>query len=166
MGQLIDDLLNLSRITRLDLSRTEVDLSAQARDVVAALRVRDPGRSVDVTIGEGVDANGDPRLLLIVLENLIGNAWKFTGKCASPSVVFGETDVDGRRTYYVRDNGAGFDMAYADKLFGAFQRLHQNTQFPGHGIGLATVHRIIAKHGGRIWAKAEPDKGATFFFTL
>jgi PAS domain S-box-containing protein len=166
MGQLIDDLLNLSRITRLDVSRAEVDLSAQAREVAAALRAREPDRIVEIDIAEGVKANCDPRLILIVLENLIGNAWKFTGRCPSPRVAFGETRVDGRRTYYVRDNGAGFDMAYADKLFGAFQRLHQNAQFPGHGIGLATVHRIIAKHGGRIWAEAEPDKGATFSFHL
>lgn len=166
MGQLIDDLLNLSRITRLDLDRSEVDLSVQAREIVAALRAREPGRDVEVDIADGVKANGDARLLLIVLENLIGNAWKFTGKCASPRISFGEIVRDGRRVYYVRDNGAGFDMSYADKLFGAFQRLHQSAQFPGHGIGLATVHRIIAKHGGRIWAEAEVDKGATFSFYL
>lgn len=166
MGQLIDDLLNLSRITRLDIDRSDVDLTAQAQDVVEVLRGRNPERQVEVAIADGVTAEGDSRLLMIVLENLIGNAWKFTAGRSPARIEFGETQVDGRPTFYVRDNGAGFDMAYADKLFGAFQRLHPNSQFAGHGIGLATVHRIIAKHGGRIWAEAVPDRGATFYFAL
>ncbi len=166
MGELIDVLLDLSRVTRVDLERTDVDLSTQARKVIDDLVTGDPARSVGVTIADGMTVQGDGRLLLVVMENLIGNAWKFTAEREQAQIAIGETTIGGKRTFFVRDNGAGFDMAYADKLFGAFQRLHKSSQFPGHGIGLATVQRIIAKHGGRIWAEAAPGVGATFYFTL
>jgi len=166
MGELIDVLLDLSRVTRIDLDRSGVDLSAQAHKVIDNLVIGDPARAVGVTIAAGMTVEGDGRLLLIVMENLIGNAWKFTAGREPAQIAIGETTIGGKRSFFVRDNGAGFDMAYADKLFGAFQRLHKSSQFAGHGIGLATVQRIIAKHGGRIWAEAAPGVGATFYFTL
>jgi PAS domain S-box-containing protein len=166
MGELIDDMLKLSRIARLDLSRANVDLSAQALEVIDGLRAGAPERVVETEVADGIYARGDARLLRIVLENLLGNAWKFTGRRPTGRIAFGRATVDGREAYFVRDNGAGFDMAYAGKLFGAFQRLHKGPEYPGHGIGLATVQRIVIRHGGRIWAEAEPDKGATFYFTL
>jgi light-regulated signal transduction histidine kinase (bacteriophytochrome) len=142
-------------------------LSAIATDVVAALRERDPMRAVVVNIEPGVTMQGDRRLMRVALENLFDNAWKFTSKQDTPRIMFGCTRQSGTDVYFVKDNGAGFDMAYADKLFGAFQRLHDHGLFPGSGIGLATVvQRIITKHGGRIWAESEPEKGATFFFAF
>ena len=166
MGQLIDDLLTLSRVTRREMHFTRVDLTALARSVARELREMEPERKVEVVIQDGLLARGDPRLMTIVLENLLNNAWKFTGKREEARIEFGSTLVDGGEAYYVRDNGAGFDMAYADKLFGAFQRLHRATEFPGTGVGLATVQRIIHRHGGRVWAEGAVGQGATFYFTL
>ena len=166
MGQLIEDLLNLSRVSRGDIARQEVDFSAMANDVIRDLQGRFPDYEVDASVWEGIKVNGDPKLLRIVLENLLNNAWKFTSKQSHPRVEVGAM-VDGQReVYYVRDNGAGFDMAYADKLFGAFQRLHAMNEYPGTGIGLATVQRIIHRHGGRIWFQSSPGNGAVFYFTL
>jgi PAS domain S-box-containing protein len=166
MGQLIEDLLNLSRISRLELQWQNADLSALARQVVADLRQRDPQRKVDVSIWDDIVAQGDPRLLRVALENLLGNAWKFTSNTAEPHIEFGMMREDEKSVLFVRDNGAGFDMAHADKLFGAFQRLHGVNEFPGTGVGLATVQRIVHRHGGRIWCHAQPGKGAVFSFTL
>jgi|AraplaMF_Col_mMF_1032025.scaffolds.fasta_scaffold00081_77 light-regulated signal transduction histidine kinase (bacteriophytochrome) len=166
MAQLIDDLLNLSRLARSELKREMVDLSALARDVVAKLSQREPGRQVAVTVQDGMTARGDQRLLRVVLENLLGNAWKFTGKRADATIVFGTAAIDGMVTYFIRDNGAGFDMAYADKLFGVFQRLHSGHEFEGTGVGLATVQRIVRRHGGSIRAEGAIDRGATFSFDL
>ena len=166
MAQLIEDLLNLSRVSRGDLDLQDVDMADLAGRVVADMRHREPGRDVEVTIWEGMRANGDPRLLRAALENLIGNAWKFTLKAAHPRIEVGVLRDSQRSTFFVRDNGAGFDMKYANKLFAAFQRLHSVNEYQGTGIGLATVQRIVHRHGGRIWADARPGKGAVFFFTL
>jgi signal transduction histidine kinase len=166
MGQLIEDLLNLSRVSRVELQRREVDVSDIARSVANELQHREPGRSVEVPIWEGMRANADPRLLRAAFENLIGNAWKFTSKTERPHIEVGHLRDGGRTVFFVRDNGAGFDMAYADKLFGAFQRLHSGNDYPGTGIGLATVQRIMHRHGGRIWADAQPGRGAVFYFSL
>jgi light-regulated signal transduction histidine kinase (bacteriophytochrome) len=166
MGQLIEDLLTLSKVSRGDLVRIQVDVGDLARHVAADFEQRSAGRAVDVSIWEGMQADADPRLLRTALENLIGNAWKFTVKTEKPRIEIGCLQDGGRTSYFVRDNGVGFDMAYADKLFGAFQRLHSESEFPGTGIGLATVQRIVHRHGGRIWANAAQGKGATFFFTL
>jgi signal transduction histidine kinase len=166
MAQLIDDLLNLSRVSREEIQREEVDLSAMARTIATELRKSQPERRVEFVIANGLVANADERLLRVAMENLLENAWKFTGKHAQATIEIGVTQVDGEQVFYVRDNGAGFDMAYADKLFGTFQRLHGRTEFPGTGIGLATVQRIVHRHGGRPWAKGGVGKGATFYFTL
>ena len=166
MGLLIDDLLKLARVARADLAADEVDLSALAADVAASLAKTAPARSVDFVIAPGLKTRGDERLLRIALENLLGNSWKFTAGMSAARIEFGAQLVESGPAYYVRDNGVGFDMAYAGKLFGAFQRLHDGREFPGTGIGLATVQRIIHKHGGRVWAAAAVGKGATFFFTL
>lgn len=166
MGQLIDALLTLSRVTRSELQREEVDLSALARAAVARLRRSQPDRSMDVVILDGLEDSGDPRLLTAVFDNLLGNAWKFTGRRDGARIEFGVSSTDGHRAYFVRDNGAGFDMAFASKLFGVFQRLHAATDFEGTGVGLATVQRIVGRHGGRVWAEGEVNGGATFHFTL
>jgi light-regulated signal transduction histidine kinase (bacteriophytochrome) len=166
MGELIDDLLNLLRIRGTGLMRAEVDLSAQAIEISDALRAASPERDVEFDIAEGMKARGDPRLLRIALENLLDNAWKFTARRAPARISFRQTEIAGKVAYSVRDNGAGFDMAYAAKLFGAFQRLHDAREYPGNGIGLAIVHRVIVRHGGRIWAEAEPENGAAFYFVL
>ncbi|WP_437318544.1 sensor histidine kinase [Sorangium sp. So ce385] len=167
MGQLIDDLLALSRLTRAELRRERVDLSELARGVIGELRHRHPTRDVDVRIDDGLVDLCDPRLIRVVLENLLGNAWKFTSKSARAEIAFGLTQRAGAgRAYFVRDNGAGFDMEYADKLFGPFQRLHAASEFEGTGIGLAIVQRVIAKHGGRAWFDAAVGRGATLYFTL
>lgn len=166
MGQLIEDLLNLSRVSRGVIDKRHVDLGELALQVIAELRQRDPARIVEVSVWDGLGVEADPRLLRVVLENLLGNAWKFTSKTATPRIEVGALRDSESMTYFVRDNGSGFDMAYADKLFGAFQRLHAVTDFPGTGIGLATVQRIVHRHGGRIWADAKVGKGAIFFFTL
>lgn len=166
MAQLIDDLLKLSRLTRGELHRQTFDLSALAREVIEDLQIAQPERQVEVVIPELLEVNGDPQLLRVVLVNLLGNAWKFTGKCPTARIELGCRNESPQPIYFVRDNGAGFDMTYADKLFGAFQRLHRTTEFDGTGIGLATVQRIIHRHGGRVWAESVVDEGATFFFTL
>lgn len=165
MGLLIDDLLELSRASRAPLQPGEVDLSAIAGEVVSQLTAAEPARRVVVDITPGMRAHGDPRLLQIALTNLLENAWKYTGKTDAARIRFGLEQVAGRNVYCVRDNGVGFDMQYAGKLFGAFQRLH-GAEFPGTGIGLATVQRIITRHGGRVWAEAQLGKGAAFFFTI
>jgi two-component system NtrC family sensor kinase len=166
MGQLIDDLLSLSRVTRGDFEREQVDLTAITSSVATRLQKQHAGRKVELVVADGLVAAGDVRLLTIALENLLGNAWKFTGKRANARIEVGSCDNRGRRTYFVRDNGAGFDMTYASKLFGVFQRLHSVSEFEGTGIGLATVDRVVRRHGGRIWAEGEVGSGATFFFTL
>lgn len=166
MGQLIEDLLNLSRVSRGELVRQDFNLSDVAAEVIRDLQARDPVYKVDVSIWDGIMVNGDAKLLRIVLENLLNNAWKFSSKQSHPRVEVGSMIDGAREVYYVRDNGAGFDMAYADKLFGAFQRLHGMNEFPGTGIGLATVQRIIHRHGGRIWFNSSPGNGAIFYFTV
>ncbi len=166
MAQLIDDMLKLSRVTRAALRREEVDLSALAQEIAAELRRAQPGREVEFTVASGLRTHGDPKLLRIALENLLGNAWKFTGKRSGARIEFGMTHRDSGAAYFVRDNGVGFDMAYAGKLFGAFQRLHDSREFPGTGIGLATVQRVIHRHGGKVWAEGKVEKGATFYFSL
>ncbi|MCA1992020.1 MAG: PAS domain S-box protein [Coleofasciculus sp. S288] len=167
MGELIDDLLKLSRVTRSEMHRTQVDLSALATEIVAELQQTQPERQVEWAIASGLVADGDVQLLRVVLENLLNNAWKFTSSKTLSHIEFNVLFQENTKPiYFVRDNGAGFDMAYIDKLFGAFQRLHSSTQFPGTGIGLATVQRIIHRHGGRIWAEGKVEQGAIFYFTL
>lgn len=167
MAELIDDLLRLSRVSRGDFRKANIDLSALATSVIADLRRAQPERTVDIVVQEEVTAFADARLIRVALENLLGNAWKFTSKVEGARIEFGtRRDDDGQLVYFVRDNGAGFDMKYADRLFGAFQRLHAEKEFPGTGIGLATVQRILLRHGGRIWVDAAVGQGATFQFTL
>lgn len=166
MAVLIDDLLNLSRVTRSRMTIAMVDMSALAAELAAELATADPARRVEVVIASGLVARADPGLMRVALQNLLSNAWKFTGRRADARIEVGTTGANGERAYYVRDNGAGFDMAYAANLFGAFQRLHGMAEFPGTGVGLATVQRIIHRHGGRVWAEAAPGRGATFYFTL
>ncbi len=166
MGQLVDALLKLSRTTRSEVRREKVDLSALAESIAQELRNGQPGRQVEFVIADGLWADGDAWLLRVVLENLLGNAWKFTGKRPRARIEFGASGQEGTAAYFVRDNGAGFDMAYADKLFGPFQRLHRTDEFEGNGIGLATIQRIIHRHGGRVWAEGMPERGATFYFVL
>jgi PAS domain S-box-containing protein len=166
MGLLIDDLLNLSRVSRGPVRLQPLDLSALASSITSDLQRAQPGRHVALQIEAGLDANADPGLLRIVLENLLGNAWKFTSKLPLAHINFGKTHLNGNSAFFVRDDGAGFDPAYADRLFGAFQRLHTAAEFPGTGIGLATVQRIVRRHGGRLWAESAPNQGATFYFTL
>lgn len=167
MGQLIDDLLMLSRISRQELRRSRVDLAALAESIVKELRDREPDRKVALSVEAGLAAHADARLTRVLLENLLGNAWKFTSKTAEARIEFSAAEeADGARVFVVRDNGAGFDMAYSEQLFRPFQRLHQAHEFEGTGIGLATVRRIVARHGGRVWAEAKPGSGATFFFVL
>ncbi|HKP46018.1 MAG TPA: PAS domain S-box protein [Pyrinomonadaceae bacterium] len=166
MAQLIDDVLQLARISRSEMRSEVVDLSTIAQHVCAELKLSEPERKVAIDIENNVTAHGDKRLLKIVLTNLLANAWKFTGRQLHPHIAFGQQNKNGDRVYFVRDNGAGFDMAYVDKLFGAFQRLHTAGDFEGTGIGLATVQRIVSRHGGRVWAEGEVDTGATFYFSL
>jgi signal transduction histidine kinase len=166
MAHLIDDLLSLSRVTRSELHRQRVDLSKIARSVAARLRSSEPERQVEFAIADGLGDEGDAGLLSIAIENLIGNAWKYSSKREQARIEVGMMPPNGRSVYFVRDNGAGFDMAYYSKLFGVFQRLHSMQEFEGTGIGLATVQRIMRRHGGDIWAEAKVDHGATFFFTL
>ena len=166
MDDLIDDLLKLSRLVRSDMNVETVDLSALARAVAAELKASEPGREVVFAIPPGIEVRGDKRLLTVLLENLLGNAWKFSGKHASARIEFGVTEKDGKPAYFVRDDGAGFDMNYAANLFVPFQRLHSVGDFPGTGIGLATVRRIVQRHGGRVWAEGAVGRGAAFYFTL
>jgi DNA-binding response OmpR family regulator len=165
MAELIDDMLALSRVTRGDFARSKVDISAIARDVAERLARSAPERTAEFAVAEGIDANCDGRLLKIAFQNLLGNAWKFTRNREDARIEVGTMEGT-PRTIFVRDNGAGFDMAYASKLFAMFQRLHSNKEFEGTGIGLATVHRVIRRHGGKIWAEGEVGRGATFYFTL
>jgi PAS domain S-box-containing protein len=166
MAELIDDLLALSRITRSEMRVETVDLSALAQGIRSELEQARPSQNVTLTVAPALVVQGDARLLRIALYNLLDNAWKFTGKQASARVELGAVSRDGEQAYFVRDDGAGFDMAYADKLFGAFQRLHDARDFEGTGIGLATVQRVVVRHGGRVWAESAPGRGATFYFTL
>lgn len=167
MGELIDAMLALAQVSRSTLRWEEVDLSALARELLDGLQEREPRAGAVLEVASGLVANGDPRLLKQVLENLLGNAWKFSGKKDHTEITFGQTvSSEGDKVFFVRDNGAGFDMTYYEKLFGPFQRLHGASEFAGTGIGLATVQRIVARHGGRVWAEAAVDQGATFYFTL
>jgi light-regulated signal transduction histidine kinase (bacteriophytochrome) len=167
MGLLIDDLLQLSRLTRGDLNRKRLNLSTIARRVLEEHQRAEPGRKVEWKVAENLTASADERLLAAVLENLLGNAWKFTLRRKEAKIEFGAFIAPkGERAFFVKDNGAGFDMQHVEKLFHAFQRLHTVQEFPGNGIGLATVQRIIHRHGGRVWAEGEPEKGAVFYFTL
>jgi PAS domain S-box-containing protein len=166
MGHLIEDMLRLSRLTRTEVIKEPVNLSALAQAIAERLQAAEPLRKVDFTIQPDLTAEGDAHLLEVMLTNLLGNAVKFTGKRVDAHIEFGGTELQGQRVFFVRDNGVGFDMAYAQKLFGAFQRMHKFSEFPGIGVGLATVQRIIQRHGGRVWAEAQVGRGATFYFTL
>jgi len=166
MALLIDDLLKLARFSRAEMRTEVVDLSKIAGEIAAELQRSTPERQVEIAIAQGLEARGDARLLRVVLENLLRNGWKYTAKQPRPRIEFASVAGNGERVFLVRDNGAGFDMQYADKLFGVFQRLHSAAEFEGTGVGLATVRRIITRHGGRIWAEAAVDRGATFYFTL
>jgi PAS domain S-box-containing protein len=166
MGALIDALLSLSRVTRTELRREPVDLGAIAREILARLAAAEPGRAVETIIADGLHAQLDPALARTLMENLLGNAWKFTARSARARIEVGAVDHDGERAFFVRDDGTGFDMAYASKLFTPFQRLHSTAEFPGTGIGLATVQRIVARHGGRVWAEGRLGEGAVFYFTM
>jgi light-regulated signal transduction histidine kinase (bacteriophytochrome) len=166
MGRLIDDLLNLSRVSRAEMKREKVSLSEIGGKIADMLRKTQPERQAEFIIAEGLVAHGDEHLLTVMLENLLGNAWKFTGKNPHAVIEFGIAQHEGKQAYFVKDNGAGFDMSYAGKVFSPFQRLHSMNEFPGTGIGLATVKRIIARHGGDVWIEGEVEKGATVYFTL
>ncbi len=166
MSQLIDAMLNLARLTRAEIHTQTFDLSAMVRAVLDDFQKMEPDRQVECIVADNVFATADPQLLRAVLENLLGNAWKFTRNQARPRIEFGHGQYKGQAAYFIKDNGAGFDMTYVHKLFGAFQRLHAYTEYPGVGVGLATVHRIIQRHGGQIWAEGAVDQGATFHFTL
>jgi PAS domain S-box-containing protein len=166
MGQLIDDMINLARISRQALTRVEVNLSALAEAILAELREQQPQRAVALSVAPNLVARADPVLMKALLDNLLRNAWKFTAERADARIEFGHTLTDGEEVFYVRDNGAGFEMAFAGKLFQPFQRLHGVERFAGTGIGLAIVQRIARRHGGRVWAEGSPGEGATFWFTL
>lgn len=166
MNELITSMLEFSRLSRSAITRETVDLTGLAKTVAAQLKMREPQRNAVFTIAEGIPAEGDAKLLKVVLENLIGNAWKYTGRQETAAIEFGIRETGGSPVYFVRDNGPGFDMAHADRLFTPFQRLPGAAGFAGHGIGLATVKRIIECHSGRIWAEGEPGKGASFYFTF
>jgi light-regulated signal transduction histidine kinase (bacteriophytochrome) len=167
MSDLIDALLQLSRVTRTQMQSVKINLSEMAHDIIEELRTAEPERQVEVAITPDLQAKGDPQLLRIVLSNLLHNAWKYTSKRSQAKIEFACYSQNERQlTYLIKDNGAGFDLAYGDKLFTAFQRLHSQSEFPGTGIGLATVQRIIYRHGGRVWAEGARDQGATFYFSL
>ena len=166
MSQLIDAMQQLARVGRAELSRQSVDLNVKAQVIALELKHREPQRKVEFVIEEDVKVDADPKLVRQLLEILIGNAWKFTSRTESVLIRFGAVDKEGKAAYFVSDNGAGFDMAYADKLFSAFHRLHRADEFEGSGVGLAIAQRIVARHGGKIWAESAPGRGATFYFTL
>ena len=166
MGRLIDDLLALSRITRTEIVKTEVNLSELANDCMDGLQKRNPEKAVTLEVGSDIKGNGDSGLIGVVISNLMNNAWKYTQKTDHVKIEFGMAKENGENVYFVKDNGVGFKMQYADKIFSAFQRLHSTKEYEGSGIGLATVQRIIHRHGGQVWAKSKPDEGATFYFTL
>jgi light-regulated signal transduction histidine kinase (bacteriophytochrome) len=166
MNDLVEDLLNFSRLTRAEMNEQRVNLSEMIRTLGAEMRARDPQRKAEFAIADKIDAWGDPTLLYSALLNLMENSWKFTRKHACTRIEFGVTETAHGRTYFLRDDGAGFDMSQAGRLFSAFRRLHKDSEFEGTGIGLATVDRIIRRHGGRVWAEGEIERGATFYFTL
>jgi hypothetical protein len=166
MSELIDDVLYLSRVTRAEIREHEVDLSGLVTLLLERMKEAEPERKVEIKVRPGLVALGDGQLLRIAIQNLLDNAWKFTGREPRARIEFGTASIAGEQAYFIRDNGAGFNMAYVDRLFGPFQRLHPVTEFPGSGIGLATVQRIIHRHGGRIWAEGLEDQGATIHFTL
>jgi light-regulated signal transduction histidine kinase (bacteriophytochrome) len=166
MGQLIDDLLKLSRISRTQLIREPVDLSAMATRVAERLMSQVPDQKTTCHIAPNLHVKGEPNLIEVVLTNLFSNAFKFTSRTENPVVEFGETIIDNENTLFIRDNGVGFNLELATNLFGAFQRMHKQSEFPGTGIGLATVHRVVNLHQGKIWANSAPGQGATFYFTL
>jgi PAS domain S-box-containing protein len=166
MGALIDDMLKLARVSRAPLQPEDIDVSDMALAIMARLSEDNPTRKVELDIAEGLHGHADPGLLRIALENLLSNAWKYTAKTPEAHISLDSTRLGKETVFRIRDNGVGFDMKFADKLFGAFQRMHHKNEFEGTGVGLATVARIIHRHGGRVWAEAEPGKGATFFFTL
>jgi light-regulated signal transduction histidine kinase (bacteriophytochrome) len=166
MEQLIDDMLRLSRLTRTEMTIETVDLGKIANTVINELKKTDPSRNYKFKTQKNILTDGDANLLSILLENLLGNAWKFTKKCKQTEIEFGKKQQDKETVFFIRDNGAGFNMKYADKLFIPFQRLHDDAEYPGTGIGLGIVARIVNRHGGRIWVESEENKGTTFFFTL
>lgn len=166
MGELIDEILSLSLLARKELKPRPVDLTEMARKVTSDLQAQVPDRPVDVVLEEDLTAYGDPELLRIAITNLFENAWKFTAECAEPRIEFRRERVDGRSAYVVRDNGAGFDMRYSGKLFQPFERLHREDEFPGLGVGLATVQRVVQRHEGAVWAEGSPGEGAAFYFQL
>jgi signal transduction histidine kinase len=166
MNAMIDAMLSRARLSSQPLTRQPVNLSQLAGYVVDDLRQSAPERQVDFEIEPGLQAQGDPTLLRQVVENLLANAWKYSARCTQARIAFTSAERDGRRVFEVRDNGAGFDMRSAERLFGLFQRLHSANDFPGTGVGLASVQRIVRRHGGDIWAEAEPGRGAHFYFTL
>jgi light-regulated signal transduction histidine kinase (bacteriophytochrome) len=166
MGRLIDDLLQLSRIAQAEVILTPVNLTAMANAIALRLKEANPERQAEFLISPALTARGDAHLLEVALYNLIENAWKFTGKRSEARIEVGRIQENGQAIFFVRDNGAGFDMAYSGRLFGAFQRLHKSSEYPGTGVGLATVQRIIRRHSGRVWAEAQQDQGATFYFTF
>ena len=166
MAELIDDILELSRLTRLDIQLADVNLSSIAEECVNTLRSGEPGRDVNVEIQNDLYTKGDAKLLRVVMQNLLGNAWKFTRDRENPNIKFGVMKRGLDRVFYVEDNGVGFDMKYAKKVFGIFQRLHTRDEFEGTGIGLASVDRVISRHGGKIWVDAKSNEGASFYFTL
>jgi len=166
MCRLVDDLLMLSQVSRMEMRRERVDLSAMARSIVADLRQREPDREVEFIVHPSLSVLGDADLLNSALFNLFDNSWKFTGKHQAARIEFGEVEKDGEWVFFVRDDGAGFDMASSDRLFQAFQRLHSSSEFAGSGVGLATVARIVKRHGGRLWAEGALERGATFYFSL
>lgn len=166
LAQMMDDLLQLVRLARGGVRAERVDLSAMAGEILEGLRRTDPARRVDISVESGIVVTGDAKLLRLALEHLLGNAWKFSGAKEQASISFGRAAQDGARVLCVRDNGAGFEQKYADKLFRAFQRLHSEREFPGAGIGLAKVQRVMHAHGGRIWASSQRGAGASFYFTL
>jgi signal transduction histidine kinase len=166
MSQLIDDMLQLASITKGKLKRSEVSLSNIAKEILAELQRREPNRKVEWIVEEGVTASADERLVRIAMQNLIHNAWKFTSKTSMAKIEFGQVRDVEPAEYFIRDNGAGFDMEFADKLFGAFERLHSQDEFEGTGVGLATVQRVVDKHGGLIRGESGPGRGAAFYFTL
>jgi signal transduction histidine kinase len=166
MNDLVEDLLSLARVTRIEMTRQVVDLSGIVRSIATELAARDSGRAVEFVIEDGVHAWGDPDLLRAAMLNLMENSWKFTRKHPTARIEFGVAELAGGRTYFLRDDGAGFENAQAARLFHPFQRLHKDSEFEGTGIGLATVERIIRRHEGRIWAQSEIERGAEFHFTL
>ncbi len=166
MAVLIDDLLKLSRVTRSEMRRETVNLSTLAQSIAEELRETQPERQVDFAIASDLTTIGDPQLIRLIMENLLSNAWKFTSYHPQARIEFGLTQVDGKEAFFVRDDGAGFDMTYANKLFGVFQRLHSSEEFPGTGVGLATVQRIVHRHSGQVWAEGKEEEGATFYFTF